>query len=383
MEQGAQSRTEYLLELLVSGLDEFVIVLADVHGVFISWHPGVRSCFGYSAEDFIGQDFDVLLPPEERQQGAGLNELKEAAEKGRASDTRWLVDKSGKRIMVQGVTIALRDEAGKLAGFGKVLRDITKRYSAEAELENASRRLESMAQELKRSNEDLEEFARIASHDLSAPITSTRWLVDSLKMRHSAQLDSAGQELVRQIAQSLTRMGELVDAVLAHAQVGTEAIGSTEPTDAEEILAYAIDNLRKDIELSGAVILHDQLPRLYIDPQALARLFQNLLSNSVKYRRPDTRPEVQISAVRHGGMWRIGVHDNGMGIEAEWLERIFQPFQRCHGGDIAGSGIGLATCKKIVTRAGGKIWAESRPGEGSSFFFTLPGQAAGNGPLPN
>lgn len=241
-------------------------------------------------------------------------------------------------------------------------------------LEDANRRLEIMALELERSNEELEEFARVASHDLSAPLTSTRWLVDSLRMRHGAELSSAAMELVRQISQNLERMGELVEAVLIHSLLGASAISSTELADTEEIFAHSIDNLRKDIEVSGAHITHQPLPRLYIDPQALAQLFQNLLSNSIKYKRPETRPEIRITAEPQDSMWLLGVHDNGMGIEAQWLERIFQPFQRCHGGDIPGSGIGLSTCKKIVTRAGGKIWAESEPGVGSSFFFTLPGE---------
>lgn len=374
MAQQVESGTKELLEMLVSKLDEFVIVLVDVHGAFSSWNPGVRSCFGYEPEEFIGQDFDILLPPEDRAQRVGAHELQEAAENGKASDTRWLAHKSGKRLMVEGVTVALRGGMGSLVGFGKVLRDITQRHNAEANLESANRNLEGMAQELERSNEDLAEFARLASHDLSAPITSTRWLVDSLRMRHSDELSGAGKDLVRQISQSLERMGDLVEAVLTHSRVGTSAIGSTEPTDAEQVLAYALDNLRKDIELSHAAISHDPLPALHIDPQALARLFQNLLSNALKYRRADT-PKIQIGAVREDSMWRLAVRDNGEGIEKEWFERIFQPFQRCHGADIPGSGIGLATCRKIVTRAGGRIWVESQPGVGSTFFFTLPGES--------
>ncbi|MGH9638573.1 MAG: sensor histidine kinase [Bryobacteraceae bacterium] len=373
MAQESQWSTSDLLELLVSELNEFVIVLVGVDGLFASWHPGVRSCFGYDPDEFVGKEFDILLPPADRAKGVGGRELKEAANSGRASDTRWLVDKSGNRILVEGVTVALR-RAGELVGFGKVLRDIAKRHYAESSLRGANERLEAMAHELERSNEELEEFARIASHDLSAPITSTRWLVDSLRMRHSTQLDAAGKDLVQQISQSLERMGDLVEAVLAHARVGTSAIASAEFTDAEEALAYAMDDLRKDIELSGSAISHDPLPRLYIDPQALAQLFQNLLSNSLKYRRLDVPPEIHIGAVHEDSMWRIAVRDNGMGIEKDWFERIFQPFQRCHGADIAGSGIGLATCRKIVSRAGGRIWVESQPGAGSSFFFTLPGE---------
>jgi PAS domain S-box-containing protein len=478
-----------LLELLVCELEEFAIVLADTRGTFISWHPGIQAYFGYSAEEFIGQRFELLLPSSERGMGIAERELEMAAKEGCTSDTRWLAKKDGERILVVGVTRALRNPAGELAGFGKVLRDVTALYLAENRLqaltraldqsnvvvrhkdgtiqhwtagcerlfgwsaeeaigqrahellqtafpipleqiyeqlhekgtwsgelkhvrrdgtpvfvsttwnlhtegdqpvvietctditgrlevqhrlEAANRRLQEMARELERSNEELEEFARIASHDLSAPITSTRWLVDALRMRHGSKLDADGQELLQHISQSLERMSDMVDAVLAHARVGTSAIGTPEATDAEEALAVAIDNLRRDIELSGARITHDPLPRLPIDPQALTQLFQNLLSNAVKYRRHDVPLTIHITVSDEGSLWKIGVHDNGIGVEPEWFERIFQPFQRRGGLEIAGTGIGLATCKKIVTRAGGRIWVESQPGKGSSFYFTVP-----------
>ncbi len=241
------------------------------------------------------------------------------------------------------------------------------------ELEAVNERLEQITLELERSNEELEEFARITSHDLSAPITSTRWLVDLLSSRHGGQLDPSGQECLQQVSRGLERMAGLVEAVLAHAQVGKSAIGSPVTTQAEAALAIAVDNLGKDIENSGAVIRHGPLPELLIQPQALNQLFQNLLSNAIKYRRPDTCPLIEISAMRQGSMWLIELKDNGIGIEKEWFERIFQPMQRLHGAEIAGSGIGLATCKKIVTRAGGRIWVESEVGCGSTFFFTLPG----------
>jgi light-regulated signal transduction histidine kinase (bacteriophytochrome) len=241
------------------------------------------------------------------------------------------------------------------------------------ELEAVNDRLKRMAVELERSNEELEEFARIASHDLSAPITSTRWLVDLLSTRHAEKLDPSGRDCLKQVSQGLERMAGLVEAVLAHAQLGKSAIGSSVTTQAQTALEIALDNLRKDIESSDAVIRHDPLPELLIEQQALSQLFQNLLLNAIKYRRPDARPVIEISVVREGSMWLIGVRDNGIGIQPEWFERIFQPMQRLHGADIAGSGIGLATCKKIVTRAGGRIWVESQVGSGSSFFFTLPG----------
>jgi PAS domain S-box-containing protein len=492
MAQQQHSGIGELLSILVSSLRQFVIVLADTRGIFISWNPGVEVYFGYTAEEFIGQSYELLLPAGEKAAGVASRELATAAQNGRASDTRWLAKKNGDLILVEGVTLALRDDHGQLVGFGKVLRDvtthrkredtldalaraldhsnvvvrkfdgaiehwtkgcerlfgwsaqeavgrcahdllhtvfpipiekiqktlvaertwtgelkmkrkdgmpvfvsstwallsdegeqtaiiethtdITARLQAQNNLEAANARLRNMARELERSNEELEEFARIASHDLSAPITSTRWLVDALRMRCSDRLGTDGTELVEQISQNLQRMGDLVEAVLKHARVGTSAIATNEPVNAEEALNVAMDNLRRDVELTGAQITHAPLPRLYIDFQALTQLFQNLLSNTMKYRRPEVPLAVRITATWEDPVWLIGVHDNGMGIEPDWFERVFQPFQRRHGRNIAGSGIGLATCKKIVTRAGGDIWVESALGSGSTFYFTLPGE---------
>jgi signal transduction histidine kinase len=145
-----------------------------------------------------------------------------------------------------------------------------------------------------------------------------------------------------------------------------------EGSDANAALSAAIEDLWKDVQTSGAKISFEPLPPVRMTQQALRQLFQNLLSNAIKYRKPDVPPEVTVSARRSEQDWTISVADNGSGIEPEWLERIFQPMQRRHGPEIAGSGIGLATCRKIVTRAGGRIWAESEVGKGSTFLFTVP-----------
>ncbi|MBV8705812.1 MAG: PAS domain S-box protein [Acidobacteriaceae bacterium] len=480
-----------MLELLASQLHEFVIVLADEYGIFTSWNPGVQAVFGYSADEFIGRPGDILYPLPDRLTGVPQRELQHAAEAGRSSDTSWLVTKSGAQILVEGVTVALRDNGGNLAGFGKVLRDVTERKNAEdnlkalaraldqsnvivrdwdgtiehwtagcerlygwtaqeavgqicqeflkskfpapleeinrqmretgvwkgeleharrdgtrlsiaatwvllqddpdepgmvietqtdvsersqmrRELEAANEQLQKIKGELERSNEELEEFARITSHDLSAPITSTRWLADLLASRHSAQLDEEGKRCVQQISQGLARMADLVEGILAHARVGRSPIRDSHRTEAEEALAIALENLRKDVETRGAIIQHDPLPIVQVELRAVSQLFQNLLSNALKYQRPNVPPSVQVSVVKQNEMWKFAVRDNGIGIEPEWLERVFQPMQRRHGLNVAGSGIGLATCRKIVTRAGGQIWVESVVGSGSTFFFTLP-----------
>ncbi len=491
-----------IFDLLVAHLSDFVIVLTSLEGSFTSWHPGVRQVFDYEPAEFIGQNLELLFPIADRLRGVHRRDLEQAADTGCASDTRWLVKKGGQRVLVEGVTLALRDD-GKLVGFSKVLRDVTERKNTEdnlralaealdqatvivrrwdgtidhwtagcetlygwtaeeavghvcqellqtifpvpleqiqqqlllsgmwkgevehmrrngtrvsisthwallrdrenepplsvietqtdvsarvqmqRELEAANERLKSMANELERSNVELEEFASIASHDLSAPITSTRWLVQLLSNRHGGQLDADGKKCLRQISQGLERMGDLVEGVLAHATVGRSAIGSAEAVDSGEAFAAALGNLRRDVETSRASIDRDPLPPVNIESRALNQLFQNLLSNAIKYRRPGVAPDIKVTATRQASMWLIGVEDNGIGIEPEWFERVFQPMQRRHAGEISGSGIGLATCKKIVSRAGGRIWVESEVGSGSKFFFTVPGPEVVPAPAPS
>jgi light-regulated signal transduction histidine kinase (bacteriophytochrome) len=198
--------------------------------------------------------------------------------------------------------------------------------------------------------------------------------VDLLQMRYSDQLDERGQDCIKRIGEGLDRMSALVDAVLAHAQAGQKPVASSQSTSAEEALYTALENLRSDIIGSQAEIVHGSLPDLLIASEPLCRVFQNLVSNAIKYRKPDVAPRIEITAERQHASWRIGVCDNGIGIEPQYFERIFIPMQRLHGPEIAGSGIGLATCKKIVGRAGGRIWVESEPGKGSCFYFALPGE---------
>ena len=369
-----------LLELLVSELEDFVIVLINNDGDFSSWHPGVERLFGYTQDEFIGRHLRILMPEPDRSNGATDRELQEAAQMGRCSDTRTLVRKNGEEVYVEGVTIALYQPDGVRAGFGKVIHDLTEiqnahinLIAAQTELKIANQDLERIKIELERSNEELQEFAQIASHDLSAPLTSTRWLVDLLKLQHSQNLDEVGQRCLDQVSKGLERMSALVEAVLAHAQAGRTAISSSETTPAEQALYEAIDNLRSEITISGADIKHGPLPELRISLQPLCQLFQNILSNALKYHKPDLTPLIEITAARENAHWNICIADNGIGIDPQYFQRIFIPLQRLHGQEIAGSGIGLATCKKIVTRAGGRIWVESEPGKGSSFHFLLPG----------
>jgi PAS domain S-box-containing protein len=355
---------------LAGALEQSNVVIQCWDGRIEHWTEGCGRLYGWAEPEALGQIasdllktvFPIPLSEIQRQlmaEGTWQGELRQ-------------VRKDGSAVFVSAQWVLLTSGGDDTPLVIATHTDITARLKMQHELEAANERLKRMANELERSNAELEEFARIASHDLSAPITTARWLVDLLSSRHGRQLDADGSKCVEQISLSLERMSDLVEAVLAHAQVGKSAIGSSEDAEAEEALAMALENLRRDIATSEAVVAHDPLPPLPIQPQPLSQLFQNLLSNAIKYRRPGTAPQVQITAERQGPSWLLGVRDNGIGIEPEWHERIFLPLQRRRGMPVAGSGIGLATCKKIVTRAGGRIWVESEAGSGSTFYFTLP-----------
>jgi PAS domain S-box-containing protein len=340
------------------------------NGAVERWTEGCETLYGWAAGEAIGKIADDLLRTQFPVPLAQIEEEMRSSGKWKGDVKQFRKDGSEIWVHVQWLVLPGRDGEDPLVI--ATHSDMTARLRMQRELETANERLNRMAHELERSNEELEEFARIASHDLSAPIISTRWLVDLLATKYGRQLDEEGRKCLKQISMSLERMADLVEAILSHAQVGTSAIGSLENTDADEALAISLENLRRDIETSGAVILHEPLPQLRIQAQALTQLFQNLLSNAIKYRQPGVEPLVRVSAERQASEWVVSVEDNGIGIEPEWSERIFLPLQRRHGMQVAGSGIGLATCKKIVTRAGGKIWVESMMGVGSTFYFTFP-----------
>ena len=249
------------------------------------------------------------------------------------------------------------------------IRDISVRRAAE-------QHLASMVEELKRSNEELGQFAYIASHDLQEPLRMVASYTQLLSRRYKGQLDADADEFIDYAVDGAARMQRLIEDLLAYSRIGTKGKDLSE-TSAEDALTDALLNLRGSIEESGAVVTHDPLPEVMADATQLSQLFQNLVGNGVKYHS-GAFPQVHVSASPHGpANWRFSVKDNGLGIEPQYFERIFGGFQRLHGrGEFAGTGIGLALCKKIVERHGGSLWVESDPGNGSTFSFSMTGSGA-------
>jgi len=279
-------------------------------------------------------------------------------------EKRYVRGDDGAVIWCEIAIALVRDVFGVPQYEVAIFDDITERKQQEAALRAAH-------QELQRSNQELEQFAYVASHDLQEPLRMVASYTQLLERRYESRLDTTAREFMAYIVDGATRMKQLIEDLLAYSRVGTKG-AEFKPAPVEAALRRALYNLRASIEEAGAVVTHDTLPTLPADEGQLAQLLQNLIGNALKFRSASVA-RIHVGALEKETDWQFEVRDNGIGIEPQYYERIFMVFQRLHNkGEYPGTGIGLAICKKVVERHGGRIWVESKPGEGSSFFFTLP-----------
>jgi len=253
---------------------------------------------------------------------------------------------------------ALHDEQGTLIGYAKIMNDETARKQ--------------LQDSLTESNTALEQFAYVASHDLQEPLRTMGAYAQLLTSKYRSKLDAEAGMFLDFIVNAAARMNSLVRDLLAYARLTTE---EERPSSIalDEDLEAALTHLDQAIKESGASITHDPMPTLPVDRGQMVRLFQNLIGNAVKYRKPDQAPRVHVSAERKGAEWVISIRDNGIGFDPQYASAIFAPFKRLHTAEeYPGTGVGLAICSRIVKAQGGRIWAESAPGEGTTVSFTLP-----------
>lgn len=231
--------------------------------------------------------------------------------------------------------------------------------------------LEHSVKELARSNAELQQFAYVASHDLQEPLRMVSSYTQLLAKRYRGRLDADADDFIGFAVDGAARMQKLIQDLLAYSRVGTRNL-ERQAVSMDSVLEYATDMLQLVIKDTDAAVTHESLPSIKVDERQMTQLFQNLISNAIKFRGQEP-PRIHVSATRLDGEWLFSVHDNGIGIEPQYADRIFVIFQRLHNrDDYPGTGIGLAICKKIVERHGGRIWMESEPGKGSTFFFTVP-----------
>jgi len=258
----------------------------------------------------------------------------------------------------------------------RAARNLERLAGEAVERERAESALALEAARLVRSNENLREFAYVASHDLQEPLRMISSYLQLVEKRYGNALDDDGREFIAFAVDGAVRMKQLINDLLVFSRVDTKG-REPAPTAAEAVLEDTLKDLEVAVAESGAEVTYDPLPTVRVDGRQLGQLFQNLIGNAIKFRRPDARPRVHVTAEREEGGWRFSVRDNGIGIDAKYADRVFGVFQRLHGGSTySGSGIGLAVARKIVERHGGRIWVDSETKEGTCMVWTLPDSEA-------
>ena len=361
MEQALRDKEEYFRLLTERSSD--VVSILDKDGVILYVSPSVQSVLGYEPPDLIGKNTFDLIHPDDRQKVVGILEdtvrkpgkILTVESRLQHKDGSWRYLESGGRNLFQEPAVR---------GILVNSRDVTERNLAEKELRKKT-------EELIRSNAELEQFASAASHDLREPLRTITGFLKLLSKRYKGRLDEKADEYMNFTIDSVNRMDGLLREMVELSRLGSEG-QRMRPVDFNLVVEKVIRDLHSVVEGSGAQITFGELPIIIASESQIARLFQNLISNGIRFRSKE-KPKILISASRRDDEWVFSVRDNGIGIEPQFLERIFVVFQRLHTRDeYEGTGVGLALCRKIVELHGGRIWAESEPGKGSTFHFSLP-----------
>jgi PAS domain S-box-containing protein len=335
-----------------------IIMEVDNNKIYTWMNQPGRAFFG---DDAIGHPASEFFSGEQKTYDA-VQPLFDGDE-GLIYVESWQRRRDGEKRLLAWWCRQLTDPAGNVTGALSTARDIT-------DLRRAQEARELAAADLERSNKELEQFAYVASHDLQEPLRMVSSYVQLLAQRYEAQLDDKARKYIGYAVDGAVRMQQLIEDLLLYSRAGTRG-GPLEPTDSLAALDGAVQNLAKAIEEKGASITHGDLPVVRADAPQLTQVFQNLLSNAVKFRG-EAPPRIHVSAEDNGSVWTFSVRDNGIGIEPQYADRVFVIFQRLHTRqEYAGTGIGLAVCQRIIERHGGRIWFESEPGVGSTFYFTI------------
>jgi PAS domain S-box-containing protein len=365
------------LSTILNSATHVSIIGTDVKGTITHFSKGAETLLGYTASEMVGLVTPQIihLPEEVAQHGkvlsvqygkeiTGFDVFVERAKHEEYDTREWTyIRKDGSRFPVQLVVTAVRNHKNELTGFLGVATDLTKTKQIEAEQRKVA--------ELEAKNKEMEQFTYIASHDLQEPLRTVNNLTEMLDKRYSDKLDDEGRMMLSFTRNSALRMSELIAGLLFYSRLGKER--SLEQFEVRQVINEVLQDMQQTIRETKAQVVVGAMPTIRGYKMELRVLFQNLLSNAIKFKKKDMPPQIAVKCIKEQGKYIFSVTDNGIGISAKDLHKVFILFKRLHNhGDYPGTGIGLAHCKKIVELHGGTIWVESTPGNGSIFYFTIP-----------
>lgn len=363
---------------LVEQVTDYGIFMLDEKGRIISWNEGAQKIKGWTANEIIGKYFSIFYPEEDILNGKPAYELEVARAEGKYEEEGWRMRKDGSLFWASVVITSVYNNEGVHIGFSKVTRDLTERKDAERALRESYERYRVLTEELKvinrelsYANEELEQFTSIVSHDLQEPIRTIKSFLQLINLKLNDEQNEDLRTYINKAINAADRMKELIRNLLHYSQLSKGEMVE-EKVEVKDLINEAIQNVKTSVENSNAEItIETDVDSIEGDRVQLVQLIQNLLSNALKFTNSE-EPRIRIKSFRENGRVKFAVSDNGIGIAEADLNKIFEIFRRLHTKkEYPGTGIGLAICKKIVDRHGGRIWPESQPGKGTTFYFTL------------
>ncbi len=371
----ALQQSEERFRLLVESLKDYAVFLLDIGGRVVTWNPGAERLKGFRESEISGRHFSVFFTADEVLRNYPDHLLNLAAHEGQARHEGWRVRKDGTRFWAEVLVTALRDNQGQLVGFADICRDVTEHKRAEEEIQKLNASLESKVRErtaeLDAANRELEAFTYSVAHDLRGPLRGLRGMLDILQGETRDRLPIEALDYLGRGTNCADRMGRLIDDLLNLSKVGRTGLRWSE-VNLDKVVAEVIGELEsetRDRQIRWEIA---PLPSVQGDPGLLKQVYANLIGNAVKYSAHANPAHLKVGSRDDHGQQVLLVSDNGVGFDMKYASKLFEPFTRLHEAQgFAGNGVGLAIVDRIVRKHGGKVWAESRPGAGATFYFTL------------